>query len=152
MTIELIDLKTIPSGKKLYDIGMWFSTLCQSCVDLPTTVLETNKSYRWFSDISIFGRKYNQSIKQMNVNQLTTYKTQKSNKTYTSDELAFVRRILEEENLRNVLLNTNQDKKDIEQIYDKIKQRLKTIAAPSANEALKKVERAYRAICNEFVE
>jgi hypothetical protein len=156
MTIELIDLKDIPSGKKLYDIGMWFSTLCQTCVDLSTTAMEnnSNKSLKWFSDV--FGKKSNQSIKHIDVNQLTTYKTQKSNQTYTSEELTFVKKILQEENLRNILLHTNEDKdynkKDIKEIFENIKKKLKTSAVPSANEALKKVERAYQVVSEEFVE
>ncbi|CAF0842536.1 unnamed protein product [Rotaria sordida] len=158
MTIELLDVKTIPSGKKLYDTGMWFSTLCQTCVDLPTATIEKdyNKSFKWFSSIFVWGKKYNQSIKQMSVNQLTTYKTQQSTQSYTSEELAFVKKILREENLRNILLNTNEeksyDRKDIEQIFENIMKRLKTSAAPSANEAMKKVERAYRLVCKELIE
>jgi hypothetical protein len=158
MTIELVDLKNIPSGKKLYDIGMWFSTLCKTCVDLPSKKLtmknNLNTSSKWFS--YIFQKKLNQSIKQMNVNQLTTYKTEKSQQTYTNEELTFIKKILREENLRNILLNTNQsknfDRKNIEQIYENIRNRLKTSAAPSANEALKKVERAYQIVSKEFVE
>lgn len=157
MTIELLDLKTIPSGKKLYDIGMWFSTLCQTCVELPSKRIEndSNKSScKWFSDVFI--KTSNQSIIQMNVNQLTTYKTQKSQQTYTNQELIFIKRILQEENLRKVLLNSSDkkhyEKKDIEQIYENIKQRLKTSTAPSANEALKKVDRAFQTICKEFVD
>ncbi|CAF0983164.1 unnamed protein product [Rotaria sp. Silwood1] len=158
MTIELLDVKTIPSGKKLYDTGMWFSTLCQTCVDLPTTTIEknSNKSFKWFSGIFVWGRRYNQSIKQMNVNQLTTYRTHQSKQTYTSEELAFIKKILREENLRNILLNTNEEKsygrKDIDQIFENIMERLKASAAPSANEAMKKVERAYRIVCKEFIE
>jgi hypothetical protein len=157
MTIELLDVKTIPSGKKLYDIGMWFSTLCQTCVDLsPVTTKENNatKSCKWFSNISVFGKKQNESIKQMNVNQLTTYATQNSNQTYTSEELAFVKRILQEENLQYMFLNTNEekcyDRKDLEQIFENIKKKLNTTAAPSASVALKRVERAYRVACEEF--
>ncbi|CAF0901649.1 unnamed protein product [Rotaria sordida] len=92
----------------------------------------------------------------MSVNQLTTYKTQQSTQSYTSEELAFVKKILREENLRNILLNTNEeksyDRKDIEQIFENIMKRLKTSAAPSANEAMKKVERAYRLVCKELIE
>jgi hypothetical protein len=158
MTIELLDLKAIPSGKKLYDIGMWFSSLCQTCVELPTTVgnKDSKKSCKWFSGISLYGKKYNQSIKQMNVNQLTTYKTQESKESYTNDELVFVRKILHEQNLRNILLNTNEEqdynRKDIQQIFENIQKRLKNSTVPSANQALRKVERVYRTICKEFVE
>ncbi len=149
MTIEILDIKKNLSGEKLYNIGMWFSTLCQTCVDLPSTILTIDNKYsKWFS--GIFKNKFNQSIKQINVNQLTTYKTQKSNQSYTNEELTFVKKILQEENLENILLNTNENK-DIEKIYEDIKKRLKTSAVPSANEALKKVERAYRTICNKSV-
>ncbi len=83
MTIEILDIKKNLSGEKLYNIGMWFSTLCQTCVDLPSTILTIDNKYsKWFS--GIFKNKFNQSIKQINVNQLTTYKTQKSNKSYTN--------------------------------------------------------------------
>jgi len=146
MTIEILDLTKNLSGEKLYNIGMWFSTLCQTCVDLPSTI--DNKSSKWFSDI--FKNKSNQSIKRINVNQLTTYKTQKSELSYTNEELIFVKKILQEENLENILLNTNENK-DIEKIYQDIKNRLKISVVPSANEALKKVERAYRAISNKSV-
>lgn len=159
MTIELLDSKTIPSGKKLYDIGMWFSTLCQTCVDVPTTATigkNPTKSHKWFSDISSFGKKDDQSIKQIDVNQLTTYTTQNSNRTYTSEELAYVKRILQEENLRDIFLNANEgkcyDRKGLEEIFENIKKRLITTAVPSANLALKKVERAYRAVYQGFVE
>ncbi|CAF0877064.1 unnamed protein product [Rotaria sp. Silwood1] len=129
-----------------------------TCVDLPTTTIEknSNKSLKWFSGIFVWGRRYNQSIKQMNVNQLTTYRTHQSKQTYTSEELAFIKKILREENLRNILLNTNEEKsygrKDIDQIFENIMERLKASAAPSANEAMKKVERAYRIVCKEFIE
>jgi len=154
MTIESLDLINIPSGKKLYDIGMWFSTLCQTCVDLPTVINKENKSSKWFPNV--LGKKSNQSIKQINVNQLTTYKTQKSKQSYTSEELTFVRKILQEENLRNILLNSNEekdyDRNEIEQRYENITKRLKTSAAPSANEALQKIERAYQILCEEFIQ
>ncbi|CAM4744630.1 unnamed protein product [Rotaria magnacalcarata] len=158
MTIELLDVKTKPSGKKLYDTGMWFSTLCQTCVDLPTTAIGelSSKSCKWFSSIFGWGKKYNQSVTQMNVSQLTTYKTHQSNATYTSEELALVKRILSEENLQNVLLNRNKeksnDRNDIEQTFEDIMKILKATVAPSANEAIKKVERAYRLICKELMQ
>ncbi|CAF1095000.1 unnamed protein product [Adineta steineri] len=157
MTIEFINKEIIPSGKQLYDIGLWFSTLCQTCVDLPTTKIKDKNSTenrRWFSGLVVFQKRHNQSIKQMNVRQLTTYKTKISNQTYTSDELAFVKKILQEENLRNIFLNTNEEKcsniKELEQSFENIKQKLITTAVPSANEALGKVERTYQILYEEF--
>ena len=158
MTIEVTDVKTIPSGKKLYDTGIWFSTLCQTCVDLRTTTTEqgSERYCKWFSGVFQREKNRNQSIKPMSVNQLTTYKKQRSQQTYTNEELAFVKKILREENLRNVLLNTNDDKsynkKYVEERYESMTRRLKRSAAPSVNDALAKINRAYHLICKEMME
>jgi hypothetical protein len=154
MTIELLDVVNIPSGKKLYDIGMWFSTLCQTCVDLPTKIIAEHKPSKWFPDV--LAKKSNRSVKEINVNELTTYKTNKSKERYTNEELTLVKRILREENLRNLLLDSNEekdyDRKEIEQRYENIKKLLKTSAVPSADEALQKIEQAYQTICKEFIQ
>lgn len=150
MSIEYRDCQTmIPSAEKLYTIGMWFSDLCQTCVDLPTMMnKEKWKTTKWFCDVP--GRKSQKSIKQINVNELTVYRTKKSNKSYTNEELRLVKKILQEENIRNLFFDSNEEK-DLEQIYQSLTKRLKASAAPSANEALQKIERAYRTICKESI-
>lgn len=158
MTIESLESASIQSGKTLYDIGIWFSTLCQSCVDLSATRTGKmdNKSCKWFASVLGSRKKYNRSMKQMDVTQLTTYKAQKSKKTYTNEELAFVRRILREENLRDIFLNGDVekpfDRKHLEGLFQDIMKRLKKCAAPSTDYAMKKVERAYQLVCEELIE
>lgn len=148
MTIEYLDRTTIPSGKRLYDIGMWFSNLCQMCVDLPTRIEKEKKMMtKWFCDV--LWKKSNRSIKQIDVNQLTIYRTNKSTKSYTNEELRLVKKILQEEDLRKILIDSNEEK-DPEEIYQYLCKRLKTCAVPSANEALEKVERAYQIVSKEF--
>ena len=149
MTIEHLDRGTIPSGKRLYDIGIWFSNLCQTCVDLPTMIeKEKRMSTKWFCDV--LWKKSNRSIKQIDVNQLTIYRTNKSTKSYTNEELRFVKKILQEEDLRKIFFDSSEDK-DPEEIYQYLIKRLKTSAVPSANEALEKVERAYLIHSKEFL-
>ena len=149
MTIEFRDCQTMPRAEKLYEIGMWFSDLCQTCVDLPTMInKEKRKSTKWFCNVP--GRKSHESVKQINVDQLTIYRTKKSNKSFTNEELRLVKKILQEENPRNLFFDSNEAK-DRKQIYQSLIKRLKTSAVPSANEALQKVERAYRTILKEVI-
>ncbi|UJR20669.1 hypothetical protein I4U23_023790 [Adineta vaga] len=157
MTIELLNVDPVPSAKKLYDIGMWFSNLCQTCVELPSDTLKnqhSKKVYRWFSDILKFGRENDDSVTEMNVDQLTRYTMEGAKKSYTSEELGLVKKILHEENLRNIFFDKDQDqyfnKKELRQRLENLQKKLETSTAPSANQALKKLHRIYHILLKEL--
>ena len=156
MTMEILGDNRVLSGKQLYDLGMWFSSLCQSCVDFSVeTKIKVNnsKACRWFSDISIFAKKSKQTIKETNAYQLTTYKTQRNKKAYTSEDLGYVKKILQEPNMREVFYLAagkrsfaNDD--DLDQTFHTIQSQLETSPVPSARRALKKVHRSYEMLRN----
>lgn len=153
MVIEFLDMQTPPSAKKLFDIGMWFSSLCQTCVDLPTVAAHQMNmpTFKWFCDV-VKKRSYQSSVKSMGVNELTTYKTQKSQQTYTHEELKFVKHILREENLREIFIKSDDTIEQIDTLNEKYKDitnRLRNSEVPSAKLALKKVDRAYHLIMKE---
>ncbi|CAF0973958.1 unnamed protein product [Adineta ricciae] len=155
MNIEFLNANYIPSGKKLYDTGMWFSTLCQACVELPSATIKNahrKKARRWFSDVLFF--KQDQSITKINVDQLTRYTTNKTQKSFTSEELAFVKRILLEENTRAIFFDANESQtytmKELQQRFVDLQKKLQANAAPSAGRALTKVHDAYQAIMKQL--
>ena len=159
MTIEYLDRKSVPDGKQLYNLGMWFSTLCQTCVDASASTLKKSdlvESSRWFSGISAFAERYDRSVRKLHVTQLTTYKTTKNTKSYNNQDLTFVKKILQEEDLRRVLLDSSggqlHERKRIDEVFDHIQRRLRTTGAPSAQQALAKVERAYALLCQDFAQ
>jgi hypothetical protein len=160
MTIEILNHATsYPTGEKLHDIGMWFSSLCQTCVDLPAKTRITNtlhQSCQWFSDISFYARWYERRSKEIEARQLTVYKTKDTNRVYTSDEITLVKRILRQDNLKNLLVDANDsnplDRKAIDEKYETITKRLKDCAAPFANKAMQKIQRAYQLLCDDLCE
>lgn len=157
MSIELLEPDKSSLGKKLFDIGIWFSNLCQSAVDLSiTSTMNRNVKMpcRWFCDVFVFARKYNKTTKQMNVKQLTTYKAVDKDQTYTSEDVSWVKGILKEENLKNLFLDANgnvlQDRKQMHETFEAIQKRLEKSPANLARKAMKRVLRAYRRLCDEL--
>ena len=154
MTIEFLDRQAMPSAKQFFDLGMWFSDLCQTCVDLSASTLKRRNGRRdckWFSDIWVFAKK-NRTTR--NVNELTTYRATKKNQTYNNEELALVKTILAEDDLRKILIDptddTTVDEKDVKRTYESLRKRLENSAAPAADRALGKLEQAYRLIYEDF--
>ena len=159
MTIEYLDRTTVPDGKQLYNLGMWFSTLCQTCVDASASIpkkSDLTESSRWFSGLSAFAEKYDRSVRKVHVTQLTTYKTAENTKSYNNEDLTFVKKILQEEDLRRVLLDSRggqlRDRKRADEVFDDIQQRLRSTGVPSAQKALSKVERAYALVCEDLAQ
>ena len=108
-------------------------------------------TFKWFCDV-VKKRSYQSSVKSMGVNELTTYKTQKSQQTYTHEELKFVKHILREENLREIFIKSDDTIEQIDTLNEKYKDitnRLRNSEVPSAKLALKKVDRAYHLIMKE---
>ena len=157
MTIELLDQNKLNSAQKLYDVGLWFSNLCQSCVDVSlSTALSKNptKSLRWFSAMAIFARKYNKATKQINVKQLTTYKGAESNRSYTSEDMSWLRKIMREGDLKDLFSNFDGtipvDRKEVDQRFHSLNKRLELFPKALSGKASKKVMRAYRLVCQEI--
>jgi hypothetical protein len=153
MTIEFLESSNIPSAKKLYDTGLWFSTLCQTCVELPSATLRNaaaSESKRWFSAISAFRRKNDRTITEVNVNELTKYTAKQSKKICTSEDIALIKKILDEGDQRRIFFDDTEesdcDREELERRWQTLKKKLRTTAEPSANHALKKAQRAYCAL------
>ena len=151
MTIELLNMKNVPSAEKLYHLGMWFSSLCQTCVDLPSSHIDQKSSYRhqWFSNI-LHRKKKNQTLKRVHVDQLTQYTGSKLNQVYNSEQLALVTRILHEDHLEKIFSNLNNNQLNNQNLlkkeFQKLKKQLEYSAVPSADQALNKLQQAYHTI------
>lgn len=144
MTIELIDVQTIPTAEKLYDLGMWFSSLCQTSVDQPTNNSTAGLNHRtrsrWFSQVFDAWKK-NRTVKKRRIDELTRYTTQKSNQYYTNEDLAFVKHIIYTNDWLNFVPPHRPDQ--LSEEFNKLIKRLKSIQIPLAVEAQKRVENKY---------
>lgn len=138
MTIELFKVKNVPSAEKLYDLGMWFSSLCQTCVDLPSSNINYKFPYRhrWFCDV-LHRKKVTHSLKRVHVNQLSH--------AYNTEQLALVKRILHEDDPYKLFSNSNNQER-LKKEYQKLKKQLEYSGVPSADQALNKLQRALNTI------